>query len=679
MKSALLIVDVQNEFVADPRLAPGTEFFLQKLTALLESFRGLKYPILHAHYVTEKDGRGYLLHHKKEGRKRCERGTTEAAPHPLAEPEEGEPVFAKHAYSAFSSTELETHLQKIEVDTLIICGLYSHVCVRQTALDALERNYRVKVARDAIASYDRLHAQITQSFLTDRGVEYITSHTLIDQLSKPAKQSASLATADQTYPVACIDGTWIPRTNEELVELRNPSHWNQALGYVPIADSNVVESAVSTAVIVQRVWKSKTAEERLAVVEKWADVLESRFDQFLPHMVKEVGKPVTACYAEFGLLKDSIRVLRQTFTDEPYERVCKETTDQVALARRCPRGVVAIISPWNNPVFLPASKVVAAIALGNGVVWKPALPCAQTSAALQNSLLEAGLPAGLVNLIYGGASTARQLISHQGISAVTLTGSVETGKQVAATCGSLLKPLQAELGGNNAAIITEDCDLQEVADKIAINAFGYAGQACTATRRLIVMAPIAVEFLTLLKKSVQELVIGDPNEVTTTIGPVISQSKQQEINQQVAAVANDADIFEVNLPRDLCSDGCWLPPRIIQGLPQTAPLVQQETFAPVLVVQTATDLKEAIRLCNGVPNGLIAAIFCNDETILTEFQDQAEAGVIQLNLPSRNLHMESPFGGWKESGLGPPEHGQWDLDFYTRWQAVNKKGSHLGS
>jgi acyl-CoA reductase-like NAD-dependent aldehyde dehydrogenase/nicotinamidase-related amidase len=670
MKNVLVVVDVQNELVADQRLTPVAERFLPRVATLLSEYRRLELPIVHAHYVTEPDGRGYMAHHQAKKRPRCVRGTPGAAPHPLAVPDGDEPVFAKYSYSAFSSPEFEAHIEQLGVDTLVICGLYSHACVRQTALDALERKYKVQIAQDAIASYDPLHAEVTRYFMMDRGVQYMDAITLIDQLSVPPTSSFPVIEPEQTYPVACIDGRWLKATDQTGVELRNPSRWEQVLGLSFIAEGEVVESAVSAACRAQRQWQARPLDERIAAVEKWALALESRADKFLPHMMDEVGKPLASCRGEMAFLRQSMSMMFKCFRDEPRQIVYEDSENQFASARRCPHGVVAILAPWNNPVFLPASKIAAALALGNAVVWKPALPCARVSIELQNSLLEAGLPPGLVNLVFGGAATARHLISLPGVNAVTLTGSIATGRQVAATCGSLLKPLQAELGGNNAALVTENCDLEKVADEIALNAFAYAGQGCTATRRLVIPASIEEEFLTLLKRATQALVIGEPRHEDTIVGPVISKEHQRYIQQFVAEAGDTARIFEAEVPAEQMSNGCWLPPRIIQGLDETASLVQEETFAPVLVVQGATDLEDAIRLCNGVPNGLVGSIYCQDESVLHQFRDNLQAGVVRLNLPTRGIHLEAPFGGWKDSGLGPPEHGVWDLDFYTQWQAV---------
>lgn len=673
MKAALVVIDVQNDFLEDSRLNPPKSRLLQAIGETLDYCRKKQIPVIHLHYITESDGRGLLPHHRKQNDARCLRGTREAAPAEVATPVEDEKVFAKQAYSGFASADFADHLRQQGLDTLVLCGLHTHACIRQTAIDALQTGYRVLIITDAVASYDSLHAEISRTFLSERGAELVSSSDLPERLSAPNQKVTKRTTNGLTHPVACVNGQWIERTVEETTELRNPSRWDEVLGFVPHATMSAVVSAVSAANRAQKDWQAEPMESRLCLVNQWFKRLEESFEDMLPWMMKEVGKPITACRAELDLLRNSIRVINETIGRETFEQICTETDSQVARARRRPLGVVAMLAPWNNPVFLPASKIAAALALGNAVVWKPALPCAKTSALIQESIAEAGIPTGLVNLVYGGPETARCLISQAQVKAVTLTGSVDTGRQVAALCGSYLKPLQAELGGNNAAIVTEHCDIMSVAEMVAMSAFGYAGQACTATRRVIVMKSIETGFLQHLKATVEKLFIGLPESETTVIGPVISRSQKQKINHLVSRLDDSVAVFASPVPEELEDKGCWLPSRIISGLSPEADLIQQETFAPVLVVQVAEDLAQAIHLCNAVPQGLISALFSDREQDQQFFRDTANTGVVQLNLPTRNLHMESPFGGWKASGLGPPEHGVWDLDFYTRWQAVNER------
>ena len=256
MKAVLLVIDLQNDFVTDPRLKPTADNFLTRVAQLLGKSRNLGIPVVHLHYITEPDGRGYLRHHREKGRKRCERGSPGAEPHPVAVPMEDEPVFAKHAYSAFSSSEFVEHLKRINTDTLILCGLHSHVCIRETALDALEKGYRVLIAEDAVASYDSLHAQVTKSFLSEHSVTYRDNGSIFNSLNSPIKPSPISPPKEFVYPSACINGHWIKDIYGPSVEMRNPSHWDEVLGYVASPTPESIELAVSTAHQAQAEWET---------------------------------------------------------------------------------------------------------------------------------------------------------------------------------------------------------------------------------------------------------------------------------------------------------------------------------------------------------------------------------------------------------------------------------------
>ncbi len=675
---ALLVVDVQRELLADARLQPPAGPYLARLTELLRAARERGLPILHAHYVTEPDGRGVLPHHAARGRRRCVRGTPGAEPPSEARPAPDEPVFVKHGYSAFANPELAPHLERLGADTLVIAGLYAHACVRQSALDALERGYRVVVVEDAVGSYDPAHAVATRTFLEDRGVDYLDTPALLERLEAPsdAPTREPLPPEPALHPVACIAGRWRARAEQPVFEHRNPAHWAEVLGGVPIGDPATVAGAIAAAVSAQRAWRQRSLEERSAVVARWVDLLKARADALAQLAIEEVGKPLAEARVEMQRMVESIQVALGYVADSGTERCVVRTGPETARARRCPLGVVAVVTPWNNPAFLPASKIAAAIALGNAVVWKPALECPATSIALLESLQDdaVGLPPGLVNLVFGDATTARALIAMDAVAAVTVTGSTRTGREVAVACGARIKRLQAELGGNNAALVTRDCDAAAVAQEIAANAFGYAGQGCTATRRLIVPAEMEDAFATLLEDAAGRLGIGDPRDPQTAVGPMISMARRRHVERRIEqARRGGARVFQAALPEGLAERGAYLAPTVVRGLSEQAALVQEETFAPLLVVQPARDLDDALRLCNAVPAGLVASLYSEDPSVQARFLDAVETGVARINLPTRGIHLDAPFGGWKESGLGPPEHGVWDLDFYTRWQAVYER------
>lgn len=681
MGPVLLLIDTQKDMVEDPRLVPAARNFLTRIGAILHHFREHQRPILHAHYITDDPDQMPLPTRAASERPRCVAGTPGAAPSEEAMPQSGEHVVENNRQSALAASDLKEALARLAPNPLVICGLHEHTRVRQTALEALDEGYNVCVIADAVASCDPLHAQLTRTFLIESNVQYMEWGQFLDQLESGLRRSVPGPQSPEefTHPAACVDGRWISGSQNRVFEHRNPCDWNEVLDLVPIAGPEIVDSAVKSAEQAQRAWGRQSLERRLELVKKWAGLLEEREESLARTAAREVAKPLRQMRGEMAFLRRALQVIIECCAAEPQRRAYARRGDVSAFARRCPVGVVAIITPWNNPAFLPVAKVAGAIALGNAAILKPSLECPKTTIELQNSLLETGIPPGLVNVVFGDGATAQHIIGHRGVRAVTLTGSVRTGQHAAARCGSLVKPIQAELGGNNVALVTQACDWDKVAQEVAHHAFDYAGQGCTATRRIVVVGENNDDgFVEKLKEATRALVVGEPLSEATDLGPVISRGQQRRIQTIIAeSQTTGVRMFTADLSHELVERGCWLPPRIVQGLDAMHPLVQEETFAPVVVVQSAPDLAGAFRLCNNVSQGLVGSIYCNDEAVRQKFRDAIETGVVRLNLPTRGIHLEAPFGGWKNSSLGVPEHGVWDLDFYTRWQAVYERETAL--
>jgi acyl-CoA reductase-like NAD-dependent aldehyde dehydrogenase len=281
------------------------------------------------------------------------------------------------------------------------------------------------------------------------------------------------------------------------------------------------------------------------------------------------------------------------------------------------------------------------------------------------------MPAGLVGLVTGEAATARRLAKHPGVAAVTLTGSVATGRSAALLCARLGKPLQAELGGNNAAIILADCPVRDEARSLALAAFSFAGQRCTAIRRFIVERPVLDEFREVFVTAVESLRLGDPRDSLTEIGPLISRAAVERIQSLLsrAAAGGAAVLCGGKTPPGL-EQGCWLTPAVVSGAAPDSEIVRSETFGPVAVILPADDLEDALAIANSVEHGLVASLHTGDDRARCRFCEAAEAGILKLASGPLAVHPDAPFGGWKASGFGPPEHGLWDRAFYTRPQAV---------
>ncbi|MDQ4134139.1 MAG: aldehyde dehydrogenase family protein, partial [Actinomycetota bacterium] len=261
------------------------------------------------------------------------------------------------------------------------------------------------------------------------------------------------------------------------------------------------------------------------------------------------------------------------------------------------------------------------------------------------------------------------VIDHPAVSAVSLTGSSPTGARAARACARWLKPLQAELGGNNAAVVLAGADLDRAAGDLAASAYSFAGQRCTAARRLIVEKGIEADFLDRFETAVKVMELGDPHDPSTVVGPVISRRQQRRL---LGLLDGERALLGGGVPAELAA-GCFLRPALVRPGSPDHQIVREETFGPVAVLLTAKNREEAFALANAVPQGLIAALYSDDPDDQRRFLAVAQAGSLKLNRPTTEVSPSAPFGGWKQSGLGPPEHGRWALDFYTRPQAVYEK------
>jgi alpha-ketoglutaric semialdehyde dehydrogenase len=290
-------------------------------------------------------------------------------------------------------------------------------------------------------------------------------------------------------------------------------------------------------------------------------------------------------------------------------------------------------------------------------------------------LLEAaGLPAGVVNLLCGDRCTSEILISSPLVDAVSLTGSEQAGLAAQAICAGRGVPFQAELGGNNPAIVWADADHKDAARQIAEGAFGMAGQRCTANRRAIVDERCYDDFLRLLEQATAELVWGDPSDPRTQVGPLISREHRNHIASLIGRAQPASRISvpheERSRQRPFAQLPSYYPPTIVCCDDPGHEVVQEETFGPVLVVQRAANWQHALDLCNGVRQGLAAALFSSSPQLRQQFLQEAQAGILKINRTTADAEVDVPFGGWKASGIGPAEHGDCDREFYTRTQTL---------
>jgi acyl-CoA reductase-like NAD-dependent aldehyde dehydrogenase len=398
-----------------------------------------------------------------------------------------------------------------------------------------------------------------------------------------------------------------------------------------------------------------------------AEAVESAGEELAMQIVGEIGKPLRYARAEVQRGAALLRVAARLADPLPEQAGDAEI-------RRVPLGTIAQITPFNNPLAIPLGKLAPALRYGNAVIWKPSPAGLGVAERIVELLRSAGMPQGVVSLRAGGADTAADLMGDPAVDAVSLTGSSQAGFAAQAICAARRIPLQAELGGNNAAIVWNDCDLAGAAGAIAEAGFGAAGQRCTANRRVIVVHDRYAEFVGELEAAAAALEVGVPADPGVHVGPLVSPAARDRV---AAAVARARAEFEVREPvrdrdamRRLTETGRYNAPTLVLCDDPDAEIVQEETFGPVVVVQRASTFERALELLNGVRQGLVASLFSTSAELGERFVDEAEAGVLKLNRATTDVGTEAPFGGWKASGVGPPEHGEANREFYTRAQAV---------
>ena len=658
MRPLLLLVDLQNDFLGAPGLEPSGAEVVRNASRLLSAARARGIPVIHAVTSVDAAADDRMPHWKALGRWKCVRGTPGHAAPPEVAPRAGEAVVEKTFFSAFSVPSLDRALASAGADAIVVAGVHLHGCVRATVLDAYQRGFAVWVAEDAVGSDDPLHAAVTRRYLEGRAARFAPAEELLRRVAGNGAPEEA-----EVLPAAVVGGRRSPAAPGVWPIHRSPRD-GRPLFAVPAADASAVAEAARASSAARLEWRRRPAEDRRQPLERLADRLGEAAGAIARDLAAEVGKPVTEAEAEVRRAGELLRAAPSP-PEEPWRRVSAET-----LWRRVPVGLVAIVTPWNNPVGIPLGKIGPALSLGNAIVWKPAPAASRVTLAILEMAREAGIPEGLINAVFGDHGTARALMEDERVEAVSLSGSSAAGWTAQEICARRRIPLQAELGGNNAAIVWEGADLSDAAASVARGAFGFAGQRCTANRRAVVQDLLFDRFLESVAAATAALHWGDPFDPSTQVGPLVSAAARDRAAAAVARSRDEAERIVVphaGPPPD--SAGAYMPPTIVVGAAPGSEIVQTETFGPVLVLQRARNFEEALALSGGVRQGLVAALF-GGEARAGQFLDRARAGVLKRDRSTAGADAVAPFGGWKFSGVGPPERAPGDVEFYTRIQAL---------
>ena len=462
-------------------------------------------------------------------------------------------------------------------------------------------------------------------------------------------------------------------TSESRFDDINPVD-GSLVGTVHEADSAMVDRAVAAARdALHSEWESLSATERAAILNKVADGIEARFDDFVAAEIADTGKPLaqarTLDIPRGGANFRFFASLVSTAGSECFETGTPDGQGALNYSVQKPLGVVGVISPWNLPFLLLTWKLAPALAAGNTVVAKPSEETPASAALLAEVMHEAGVPRGVFNLVhgFGPGSAGEFLASHPGVDAITFTGESKTGSAIMRSAADNVKALSFELGGKNAAIIFDDADLEQAVDGTVRSVFSNCGQVCLCSERVYVHESIFDEFVARLAARAAALRMGYPDDEQTEIGPLVSTGHRDKVlsyyqlaRDEGAQVVTGGGVPEFGDVRD---NGAWVEPTILTGLPESARCVREEIFGPVCHVAPFATEDQVLAMSNDSAYGLAAAVWTTNLSRAHRVARQIEAGIVWVNTwYLRDLR--TPFGGVKLSGIGR-EGGVHSLHFYS--------------
>jgi succinate-semialdehyde dehydrogenase/glutarate-semialdehyde dehydrogenase len=478
-------------------------------------------------------------------------------------------------------------------------------------------------------------------------------------------------TTDHGYPAVrmYIAGEWCQGGTGQTAPIVNPAT-EQVIGEVPLATTADLDRALTAAEEGFRVWRDTPVARRTEILHSAADLISERAVEIGRTSTLEQGKPLAESTGEARRTAETLR-WHADDARRAYGRIIPSAPGTVLTVRREPIGPVAAFVPWNFPVGGPNRKISSALAAGCSLVIKASEETPATAAALVACYADAGLPAGVLNLVFGEpAEVSAHLITSPVTRLVAFTGSVPVGKLLAAEAGKVMKPSLMELGGHAPVIVCADADPVRAARKAAQAKFANAGQVCTSPSRFLVHESLVAEFTAEFVKAAESVVVGDGLEAGTTMGPLANERRMKAMERLTAdAVARGAKVLTGGERLD--RPGYFFAPTVLVDVPEKAELLHEEPFGPLAPIVPFTDLDEALATANALPYGLAAYGFAQSAATAEKLSDELEAGILSINHCGGSVH-EAPSGGVKDSGYGR-EGGPEALDAYL----VTKRVSHL--
>jgi alpha-ketoglutaric semialdehyde dehydrogenase len=471
-----------------------------------------------------------------------------------------------------------------------------------------------------------------------------------------------------------INGEWVPARSGQAIEDRNPANTGELVGMFPASTEEDASLAVDAAKAAYNKWRLTPAPKRAEILYRAAEILVQRKEDFSRDMTREMGKVLAETRGDVQEAIDMTYLMAGEGRRQFGQTTPSELPDKFAMSVRSPIGVAGLITPWNFPMAIPSWKAMPALVCGNTVVMKPAEDTPLSTYNLVQVLAEAGLPAGVMNVVFGeGPQAGAPMLNHPDVGLVSFTGSTEVGRIISQACAPTFKKCHLEMGGKNIIIVMDDANLDLAVDGAIWGGFGTTGQRCTAASRVAVHKKVYGEFVEKFVARAKSLKVGDGLDPATQMGPSINEQQLNTVMKYVEIGKNDGAKLATGghrLESGAHARGWFHEPTIFSDCDPKMRICQEEIFGPVVSVIPFDTFDDAIAIANGVIYGLSAAIYTRNVNNAFRAQRDLETGIAYVNAPTIGAETHLPFGGIKNTGNGHRESGEAALDFYSEWKTV---------
>ncbi|WP_254533192.1 aldehyde dehydrogenase family protein [Natrinema gelatinilyticum] len=472
-----------------------------------------------------------------------------------------------------------------------------------------------------------------------------------------------------------IGGEWTAPDDAGFIESRNPSVPDEVVSEFPSSPREVAREAIDVAVAAQDEWADMSPHARGGYLRDAAAFVEDKREDVAELIAREMGKPVSIADGEVQRAVDLLNYYAEIARDYGGDAPPSGSENTHAYTEREPLGTVGLITPWNYPIAIPIWKLAPALVAGNTIILKPASSSPAVAAVVAQAFDHAGLPDGVLNFVTGpGSQIGDEITKNDDIDIVSFTGSTEAGMYVYEDTAAEGKRVQCEMGGKNPLIVDDTAGIETAVELTTAGAFAATGQSCTATSRVYVFEEVYDEYLAALTEATEEMVVGDPLDPATEVGPKADEDGFEKVCDYIKLGREEGATLHYGgrvVDPDGVEDGYFVEPTIFTDVDHDMRLMNEEIFGPIVGVMQVSDYEEAVELANDTQYGLSASICTNRLDYAKEFVGDIEAGVVKVNQTTTGIEFQLPFGGMKMSSTETyKEQGRQAIDFFTHEKAV---------